>query len=142
MGEKIEHHNQKIGKKKVISLIGDSFYRPTEENGTIFMLRRTDLQRDNGRTLNIVDEIEIEAAQNIAEQEEEETKDLTYEDFLAKFTAHIEGTATNEREAIESGDESPEKKSTIAASKKGTEMGAKSSMNAAEIDSIEPDRAS
>ena len=30
---------------------------------------------------------------------------MTYEQFQARFLAHIEGTAANEREAIESADE-------------------------------------
>ena len=60
LGEKITHHLESIVKKEVISQIGDSFFERVEEQGTIFMLRRTNLQRDDGRTLNIVDEIEIE----------------------------------------------------------------------------------
>ena len=62
LGMKINAHLGKIGKKNVVSHIGDSFFEPCEEQGTIFQLRRTNLQRDNGRTLNIDDEIEIEAA--------------------------------------------------------------------------------
>ena len=44
----------------VISHINDSFFAPYEEDGQIFYLRRTNLQRDDGRTLNIIDEIEVE----------------------------------------------------------------------------------
>ena len=109
LNEKIIHHNSKIGKKNVTCHIGDSFYQLTEENGIIYQLRRTDLQRDEGRSLNIVDEIEVEQAEYLATQEEEEAKDLTYEDFMAQFATHIEGTATNEREANDSADENPEK---------------------------------
>ena len=43
----------------VISHISDAFFEQVEEGGDIFYLRRTNLMRDNGRTLNIVDEIEI-----------------------------------------------------------------------------------
>ena len=66
------------------------------------MLRRTDLQRDDGRTLNIVDEIEIEELEARTQLEEEEKKDVTFDTFKENFTAHIEGTAPNEREAHES----------------------------------------
>ena len=104
-----------------MSHIGDSFYEPCEELGTIFQLRRTNLQRDNGRTLNIVDEIEVEAAEERERVEEEEKKDLTYEDFMKQFEGHIDGTAANEREAHDSADEAAEdpkksqaRKSTIS----------------------------
>ena len=108
LGEKITHHLDKVRSKNVISQIGDSFYAPVEEQGSIFMLRRTDLQRDGGRTLNIVDEIEIEEREMRNVQEEEEKKDMTYDTFIEEFTPHIDGTATNEREGNESADEAPE----------------------------------
>ena len=43
LGEKITHHLEKIKKKEVISLIGDSFFEPIEENGCNFWLRKTNL---------------------------------------------------------------------------------------------------
>ena len=49
------------------------------------MLRRTNLQRDNGRTLNIEDEIEIEENEAKATREVEEAKDMTFDDFMAQF---------------------------------------------------------
>lgn len=81
LGEKIEHHQEKVLKKSVISHIGDTFFERTEEAGNIFMLRRTNLQRDEGRTLNVIDEIEVEEAKQRREQEEEEKKDLTFDSF-------------------------------------------------------------
>ena len=62
LGEKIATHLEKVKKKKVISLIGDSFFQPVEEMSVNFYLRRTNLQREDGRTLNIIDEIEVEEA--------------------------------------------------------------------------------
>lgn len=103
--EKIESHLEKIKTKNVISHISDSFFQPHEEQGCMFQLRRTNLQRDDGRTLNIIDEIEVEEQKARADAEEEEKKDLTFEDFKDQFMEHIEGTATNEREAHESADE-------------------------------------
>ena len=103
LGQKITSHLHKVKSKNIISHIGDSFFRPAEEHGSLYMLRRTNLQRDDGgRTLNIVDEIEVEAAQLRAEREEEEAKDMTFAQFMASFQSHIEGTATNDREAHES----------------------------------------
>ena len=69
------------------------------------MLRRTNLMRDDGRTLNIIDEIEVEEAKAREYQEMEEKKEMTFEDYKAQYTAHIEGTAPNEREAKDSDDE-------------------------------------
>ena len=60
LNEKIEKELEKVKKKAVVSHMGDSFYKPVEEGGNIFYLRRTNLLRDNGRTLNIVDEIEVQ----------------------------------------------------------------------------------
>ena len=86
LGQNIESHLQAVKKKKLISHIGDSFFRPAEENGSLFQLRRTNLQRDDGgRTLNIEDEIEVEAAAIRVAREEEEKKDMTFEQFMASF---------------------------------------------------------
>ena len=63
LGEKIEQHLEKVKKKDVISLIGNSFFESVEEQGTNFYLRRTNLQREDGRTLDVVDEIEVEEEQ-------------------------------------------------------------------------------
>jgi len=88
-------------------------------------LRRTNLQRDNGRTLNIVDEIEVQASQERALREAEEAKDMTFDSFKDQFLAHIEGTAANEREAAESADENVDVQNKSAKqqslSKRGTE---------------------
>ena len=51
---------EKVKTKNVISHINDIFFESVEEQGCQFQLRRTNLQRDDGRTLNIVDEIEVE----------------------------------------------------------------------------------
>ena len=53
----IEKKIEKIKTKSAVSHMGDTFFKKVEENGNIFYLRRTNLLRDNGRSLNIVDEI-------------------------------------------------------------------------------------
>ena len=86
LGQKITSHLEYVKSKKLITHIGDSFFRPVEEEGIMYQLRRTNLQRDDGgRTLNIEDEIEVEAAQLRIAREEEEKKDMTFEQFLASF---------------------------------------------------------
>ena len=60
MKEKIERHLEKIKKKEMVTLITDSFFEEVEELGRQLYIRRTNLQREDGRTLNIVDEIEVE----------------------------------------------------------------------------------
>jgi len=123
--EKIEHNFEKIKKRDLISHIGESFFEPVQEKGVVYQLRRTNVQRDNGRTLNIIDEIEAQAAQERELREIEEAKDMTFEDFKEQFLAHIEGTAANEREAVESHDEGVDVVNKSAKpgsmSKKGTE---------------------
>ena len=61
LNEKIEKELEKVKKKAkidtIVSHMGDTFFKQVEENGNLYYLRRTNLLRDNGRTLNIVDEI-------------------------------------------------------------------------------------
>ena len=102
LGEKITEHAKKIVTKNVISHINDSFYAPYEEDGQIYYLRRTNLQRDDGRTLNIIDEIEVEEQKSLAVAREEEQKDMSFDEFMKLFEGHIDGTAENERSAHES----------------------------------------
>lgn len=60
LSEKIEKELEKVKKKGFVSHLTDTFYEPVEEGGNVFYLRRTNLFRDNGRTCNIVDEIEVQ----------------------------------------------------------------------------------
>jgi len=53
LGEKVEKQLDKIKKKEIVSLIDDAFYSEETEKGTIFHVRRTNLQRGNGRTLDV-----------------------------------------------------------------------------------------
>ena len=64
---------------------------------------------------------------------------MTFEQFMAQFTAHIEGTATNEREAHESADEAGDVKASqqLNSNKKGTDPNKASSKHLGENDSIE-----
>lgn len=117
LGEKITHHLERVVHRDVISQITDSFFERVEEQGSIFQLRRTNLQRNDGRTLNIVDEIEIEERETREKQEEEEKKDMTFDSFKETFTPHIEGSAANEREAHES---HGEEEDGVKSNRKGT----------------------
>ena len=55
MAEKIEAHRNRAKKRSIVTQLGPTFFEPHEEEGSIFMLRRTNLERNDGRTLNIVD---------------------------------------------------------------------------------------
>lgn len=81
LDEKITIHLDKVKRRDVVTLLGCSFFEPHEEQGCSFMLRRVDMQRDEGRTLNIVDEIQEAASKERAEAEIEEGKDPTFEDY-------------------------------------------------------------
>lgn len=58
LAEKIEKLIEKVKKKEVISHIDDAFYEETIDGGVVFYVRRTNLQREDGRTLEIEDEVE------------------------------------------------------------------------------------
>ena len=126
LAEKIEKELEKVKKKAVVSHIGDSFYQPVEEEGNVYYLRRTNLLRDAGRTLNIIDEIEVQEQEEQKQREEEEKRDITFDEFKEKFGAHIEGTAAIDRSAHESAEEDQVEAAKSAkkgtASKRGTEM--------------------
>ena len=79
MKQTIDSYLEKVKKKDLVSHIGECFFQPVEENGIVWQLRRTNLQRDNGRTLNIVDEIEVQETEERKQREEEEAKDMTFE---------------------------------------------------------------
>ena len=126
LAEKIEKELEKVKKKSVVSHMGDTFFKPVEEEGNVFYLRRTNLLRDGGRTLNIVDEIEVQEIQERKEREEEEKRDINFNDFKERFTQHIEGTAdVGGRSDHGSQDEEVEEKKSVnkrTASRKGTDM--------------------
>lgn len=116
--EQIDKQLQKVKKYEVVKHIDDSFFAPCEENGCLFQLRRTNLQRDGGRTLNIPDEIEIAAEQQRQEEEEKARHDITFEEYKAQFEEHIEGRAENARSQHESEAEEAEPKASVGKDKK------------------------
>ena len=91
--EQIDKQLQKVKKYDVVKHIDDSFFSQCEENGCLFQLRRTNLQREGGRTLNIPDEYEIAAEEQRREEEEKAKHDITFEEYKAQFEEHIEGRA-------------------------------------------------
>ena len=127
LGEKIEKELEKVKKKGVVSHMTDTFYEMVEENGSNFYLRRTNLLREGGRLLNIVDEIEVQEKEERAQREIEAARDITFEEFKDKFMDHINGTAENQRSAHDSAEEEedPGKKSA----KKGSKSQRNTDMN-------------
>jgi hypothetical protein len=64
-------------------------------------LRRTNLQRESdGRLKEVPDKIELADKKKEAEEMAEAARDMEYEEFKAKYVAHIEGTAVNERAEV------------------------------------------
>ena len=115
LGEKIEKNLEKIKKTKIISLIDDAFYREETERGNTFYVRRTDLQRGDGRTRDVPDEIELKIQAEIEQAEIAAKKDMTFEEFKAKFEDHIEGRAEQTRILADSDDDvAVDPKATIA----------------------------
>jgi len=98
--EKIFKHLETIKKKNAIQLVNDAFYAEEKQGGNIFFVRRTNLQRDGGRTHDVVDEIEIELKRQREEEEKERTRDMKFSEFKSQFIDHIEGRATNERKLV------------------------------------------
>ena len=56
LGEQITKSLEKTKSKQAVSLIDDSFFKEEVEGATTFYVRRTNLLREDGRFLNIVDE--------------------------------------------------------------------------------------
>ena len=83
----------------------DTFYKQVEEQGVIFYTRHTDLLRPGGRTNDVEDEVEIQAKVAEEEAKAELMRDITYDDFKAKFEDHIEGRAAVDRTMHGSDDE-------------------------------------
>jgi len=59
LGEKIAKSLDKIKSKKVLSHIDDAFFQKEIENDVRFYTRRTNLFRQGGRTLDVVDEAAV-----------------------------------------------------------------------------------
>ena len=75
----------------------DTFYEPIQDNGINYFVRYTNLQREEGRTHDVPDEIEIQANQARIKEEEESKRDITFEEFKSFFVDHIEGKIQPDR---------------------------------------------
>ena len=105
LAEKIEKLIEKVKKKEVISHIDDAFYQEQNEGGVVYYVRRTNLHREDGRTLNIPDEIELAEKKKAEADAIEEARDMEYEEYKEKFVDHIEGRAENVRNRAEDTEE-------------------------------------
>ena len=68
-------------------------------------MRRTNLQREGGRTLDIPDEVELAEKKKAEAEAIEAARDMEYEEFKDKFVDHIEGRAENVRNRAEDTEE-------------------------------------
>jgi len=106
--EKIEKLIEKIKKKDVVSHMNDTFYEEVVDAGTVFYLRRTDLQREDGRHKNVVDKVEKAEKEKNDFDAKEAARDMAYEEFKESYVEHIEGRAENDRNlGEESGEDGP-----------------------------------
>ena len=108
LAEKIEKLIEKVKKKEVISHMDDAFYEEQVEGGVVYYVRRTNLQREGGRTLEIPDEVELAEKKKSEEEAIEAARDMEYEEFKDKFVDHIEGRAENVRNRAEDSEEEGE----------------------------------
>jgi len=94
-----------VKKKEVVSQMVDTFFKPVEEQGVVFYTRHTDLMRPGGRTVDVEDELEIQAKVAEEEAKAELMRDITFDEFRTKFEDHIEGRAAVDRTQHGSDDE-------------------------------------
>ena len=60
MNETILKHLDKVKRRDAVNHINDSFFNEEIEKGTLFYVRRTNLQREH-RTVNVKDEVAEQA---------------------------------------------------------------------------------
>ena len=105
LAEKIEKLIEKVKKKEVISHIDDAFFQEQNEGGVVFYLRRTDLQREGGRVLDIEDEVEVAEKVKVEKEAIEAARDMDYDEFKNTYVDHIEGRAENARNRADDSEE-------------------------------------
>jgi len=126
LSEKIEKLIDKVKKKEVLSHMDDAFFTEQMEGGVVFYVRKTNLQRDGGRTLDIEDEVEVADKIKADKDAIEAARDMDYDEFKEKYVDHIEGRAENVRKRAEDSGEEDDAGVTAQPSskdKKGKEIG-------------------
>ena len=97
LGERIEKHLEDVKDKDgFITLIDDAFFHHEVDRGMQFHVRRTNLMRDK-RTLTIVDEIEEKEKMLKAFEDSEAKRDMTYEEYLARYADMIDGKVSKDK---------------------------------------------
>lgn len=91
LGEKIEHALGKLKTKKCVSLIDDSFLGPEISGCNEYFTRRSNFLREDGRKLDIVDEILIARQIQAQIDKAEAERDRTFEEFKLENEDFIEG---------------------------------------------------
>ena len=98
----------------------------------VFYVRRTELQREGGRVLEIADEVLVAEKEKAEKEAIEAARDMDFEEFKQKYVEHIEGRAENERNHADDSDEVEDAAATKpgSAKNKGKEtLGTSSQMN-------------
>ena len=90
-------------------------------------MRRTELQREGGRVLEIEDEVEVAEKAKVEKEAIEAAKDMDFSEFKEKYLDHIEGRAENTRNRGEDSEEGEDAVQISSAKNKGKENLATSS---------------
>jgi hypothetical protein len=99
LGEKIELALEDLKTKSCVSLIDDSFLVPENSCGNEYFTRRSNFLRDDGRKLDIVDEVLVAQRLQAELDKAEAERDRTFEEFKLENEDFIEGRLTRQRTA-------------------------------------------
>lgn len=121
LSEKIEKAIEKVKKKENVVHMNDTFYEEIVDEGVVFYLRKTNLQRETeGRLKNVIDKVELEEKKKTEADAKEAARDMEFDEFKEKYITHIEGTAVNER--LENQDSDEDGPADGTGLKKGSQM--------------------
>lgn len=103
VGEKILKKLDSMPSTGAVDIIGDVFFKEEIESGVKFYVRRGNFFRDEpsndltyGRFYDIPDEEALNKRKVEKEKVEEEARDKTFDEFMAMFENHLNGTAKPE----------------------------------------------
>ncbi|CDW89049.1 UNKNOWN [Stylonychia lemnae] len=119
LGEKIEQHLREIKTSGLVDLM-EAFFKQETDRGTHFQVRRLDLMQDK-RQHDVIDEIERAIRSQKEKEQKEASRDMDYEEFLAKYIDHIEGRVDADQRfgnrPVTADDQNPESQPNLANAK-------------------------
>ena len=133
LGEKIELALETLKTKSCVSLIDDSFLVPELSDGNEYFIRRSNFLREDGRKLDIVDEVLIAKRLQQELEKAEAERDRTFEEFKLENEDFIEGRLTQQRSARISNEDQKSQRSKSNRGK-GTKYGKAKSIHSKDDD--------